>query len=614
METLIKPETFRRSTACGILINVFLLLGVSPLLWSPLKAQGKKVTYIRSISFLGNASLPENELRPLLKSRVAGVFQKKPFDRRKLRLDAISLKTYYLSRGYLEVVVQDSFTVEDDWVDVVFRIREGKRYFVQGVTVQGNAAIATNDIIDLLGVHIHEPYDPVHVKENISRVEEAYQEIHKLFNQVQVFDEITDSVQVRVVIREGPDVRIHHIYFEGLETLDTSLVRRELLISEGDFYQKSRIDQSRKRILETGVFSFATLTPILVTGSDSLVNLLVEVRRFKQREWISEGGYYPIPYYEGAEPIPGAGLEVEWKNRSLARSTTNFSAKLTGHALISGSQVRPKIRMEIGLTNQWLWAIRIPTRLQAYYESFKNYNSASQPLILRYGVQLSSLKKFDDRSYIDYGLRWEKFIEPQETRTRVEQRTMHMKSRWDHTDDALYPTRGYSLTNDMVWTGGLLGGNQDFFKVDLGGNAYVPLPAGWVLAGRIKVGKIFGWDSTYQDIRFDKFYLGGATSLRGWDLLKLRVDSDGNPSGDIFRILSNWELRFPLGWIFGGELFWDGGYLAPGPGRWSEQYFDWNWGLGVTLNSPLGPLRVDAAFPDDGSAPFKIQLGVQYIF
>ncbi|NOZ75549.1 MAG: BamA/TamA family outer membrane protein [FCB group bacterium] len=610
-----KPVTSRPNTAFGIPISLWLVLSIlSGTFLSGLWAQQADVVYVRSIQFKGLQALTEDELRPYLKTRVAGIFQKKPFDRRMVRLDAISLKTIYLSRGYLEIVVLDSFHVEDNFADITFIIREGKQYFVRDVKVVGNHALSSEKIEALLGLKRGIPYNPVGAREYVTRVEEAYQQIHKLFNQVQVYDQVDDSVSVVVKVSEGPDVRIHHIFYEGLDNLDTNIVRRELVFQEGEYYQKDRIDRSRKRILETGIFSFVALTPILVANSDSLINILIELRRFKQREWISEGGYYPIPYYEGAEPIPGAGLEVEWKNRSLAGSTTNFSTKLTGHALVSGAKVRPKIRLEAGLNNQWFFFVRIPVQLKAYYESFKNYSQSGEPLILRYGVQLSTVKKFTNRSYIDYGLRWEKFIEPVETKSDVEQRTMHFKSRWDRTDDALYPTKGISALTDFNWTGGFLGGNQDFLKVDIGVNSYFPLSKSWVLAGRIKTGQIFGWNNNYTDIRFDKFYLGGANSLRGWDLLKLQVDEAGNPKGDVFRILTNWELRFPLTWLLGGELFLDGGYLANSIKGITLNRFKWNWGAGVTLNTPLGPLRLDVAIPDDRYQAYKVQLGVQYIF
>ncbi len=615
---LTKPEIFKPNTACGIPIKFWSSTALLFFfLFSILFAQSNNPTYVRSIEIKGTKAIKSGELRPFLRTRVAGVFKKKHFDRRTLHLDAISLKTYYQSKGYLEATVRDSFAITDNMAEVTFIIHEGNQYFVNRVIVEGNTSISSKRIVELMDLHVGNPYNPVITRESITRVEEAYQQIHKLFNRVRVHEQIEDSVAVHVSIVEGPDVGIRHIFFEGLGKLDTNLVRRELLFKEGNLYQKSLIDKSRKRILETGIFSMVTLSPIVVTKSDSLVNILVELRRFKQREWISEGGYYPVPYYDGSEPLPGAGLEVEWKNRSLAESTSNFSAKLTGYALISDIRLQPKIRLETTLTNQWIFSHRIPSKLNAYYESYQDFKQANNPLILKYGLQLSSVRRYAQKSYIDYGIRWEKFIIPNETdttETDIEQRTAHFNIKWDRSDNPIYPTKGYSLTSEISGTGGPLGGNQDFLKLDFGANSYLLLVDKIVFAGRLKIGKIYGWKAFYNDDRKDKFYLGGANSMRAWNLLEFKMDENHKSVGTEFRLLTNWEIRFPVYWIFGGEIFADGGYLANSAKGLSLNQLEWDWGGGLTLNSPLGPFRLDVAIPADHYRAYMIQLGVQYIF
>ena len=48
----------------------------------------------------------------------------------------------------------------------------------------------------------------------------------------------------------------------------------------------------------------ANMIPVKVADSDSLVNMVIEFRRYKQREWNSTGGYDPIRFAEGADPFP----------------------------------------------------------------------------------------------------------------------------------------------------------------------------------------------------------------------------------------------------------------------------------------------------------------------
>ena len=62
------------------------------------------------------------------------------------------------------------------------------------------------------------------------------------------------------------------------------------------------MDNTSRKLREMGVFSMANMIPVKVAGSDSLVNMVIEFRRYKQREWNSTGGYDPIRFAEGAEP------------------------------------------------------------------------------------------------------------------------------------------------------------------------------------------------------------------------------------------------------------------------------------------------------------------------
>ena len=159
-----------------------------------------------------------------------------------------------------------------------------------------------------------------------------------------------------------------------------------------------------------------------------------------------------------------------------------------------------------------------------------------------------------------------------------------------------------------------MGGNRDFVKLDFGIRAYQPIYKNIIFAGRIKYGMITGWNSDYHDYLYDKFYLGGSNSLRGWKMLRYRTDINGYPEGDIIRIMNNWEIRFPLFWILGGEIFIDGGHIFDSYENISLKELSWNSGFGITLATPLGPVRLDAAHPFDKNTGWQIQLGVQYIF
>lgn len=595
------------------------LLGISFFSCFLLASQKKTV---KTVSILGAEIVKESLILSAMRTKKSTIFSSQEFDSRILRLDAISVKTLYISNGFLEVSVEDSTRIVDDKVHVFLKISEGKQYFLRSVEIQGNQTITDKTINKILEFIPKKPYDPVTANKNLSLVRQEYEQYGKLFSSIMITDKIGDSVNVQLQVEEGPDVYIDTFFIEGLQNLGEDNVTREIAFKSGDLYKKEEIDLTKRRILQTGVFSYAGITPLPVAGSDTTVNVLIELRQFTPKQWSSEGGYFPIEYYRGVEPIPGIGGEIEWRNRSLSRSTTNFSTRVIVQGLLSEDYlylIYPKFGMDMDFSNQWFLERRIPTKIRLFYETFTNLSQeGSLSPVMRYGLQLTSHKKFDNFSFIETGLNWEQFIGFENDQQEIEQRTFKLRGFLDRSDDPLYPYNGYRLTGEVSQTGGILGGTRDYVKIDLGINKYNQIHKKIVLAGRLKYGMIFGWEGSYNDVQYEKFYLGGSSSLRGWDMLKFKVDENDMPNGDIIRLMMNWEIRFPLFWILGGELFIDGGYLTDSFRNQSIDQIEWDGGFGITLMTPLVPLRLDFAIPlkksTGGINSWKIQLGANYIF
>ena len=590
---------------------------------------------INNVNLIGVETFNEEQIRNVLRIHEAALLSKMDYDRRLIKLDDINIKTFYVSKGFLGVNIKDSITISNNLVDVYFIINEGKRYYIRSLIITGNELLSKNSISKILGLKQNKAFNPVKTNSNYHLLEDQYRRMGKLFVTINISDAIEDSVDIDISIDEGPDVYINNTYFTGLGIVDSAIVQRELLFKKGDKYNQSNIDNSQRQLLQTGIFSVANITPVKLTKIDSMVNLLVELRQFKQHEWLSEGGYYPIEYYEGTEPIPGAGVLTEWRNRSLLHSGTSLALKLSGQTLISNSTINPKLRFDISLANAWLYKIKIPTRLQIYLESFKDYISLGAPYVTRYGIEIINtyfIDQIEHRSYIETRLNLDRFsrkdylyldddellssIGDSESSKKIkfEKHSFQINFRLDKSDNILYPTKGFVYLGQLNRTGGILGGDRDFIKLDFGIRAYRTLYKDIILAGRIKYGMIVGWNADYNDYLYDKFYLGGSNSLRGWNILRYKTDSNNLPLGDIIRIINNWEIRFPLYWILGGEIFIDGGHIYDSYKNISLKEFSWDSGFGITLTTPLGPVRLDFAHPLEKNTGWQVQLGVQYIF
>ena len=98
--------------------------------------------YIKEILLEGNDNVSMNEVLYIVRQRPPNFFFRKPeFDDRLLRLDALTLKNYYHSKGFLDVLIDDSFTEieisDKKYVNILFTINEGKQYNLSKVNIDG---------------------------------------------------------------------------------------------------------------------------------------------------------------------------------------------------------------------------------------------------------------------------------------------------------------------------------------------------------------------------------------------------------------------------------------------------------------------------------------------
>jgi len=124
--------------------------------------------------------------------------------------------------------------------------------------------------------------------------------------------------------------------------------------------------------------------------------------------------------------------------------------------------------------------------------------------------------------------------------------------------------------------------------------------------------------STNESILFEKFYLGGSNTLRAWKPLQFMtfINEQGlkYPLGKTAKVLTNWELRFPLFYKFGGVLFYDGGFISEKIENIGKDDIKWNRGLGITFNLPFGPIRVDYAESLNDPSIKQFHFGFLYSF
>ena len=594
---------------------------------------------INSITISGNQSISKKELMPLLRQRPSNFsFKGTSFNGRLLKMDAFTLKNYFISKGFLLVEVKESYEIKNNVAEIHFAINESKQYFVSKVDITGNKNLSDGEIQIILSLNEGEPFNSVLLNERITELQKELEYFSKLFSLIEIEPVISDSVKVFIKINEGLDVYVNKTFIEGIDMVDSAFIKRELLYNSGEYYSPESIEKSKRRLRETGLYSMVNIVPIKVVDSDSLVNIVISLNKYKQREWLSVGGYEPIEFYEGLDPLPAIGGFVEWRNRSIFRTSTNFSTKfMVGFPWETNFNL-PRLRYDIGFDSNWILGIRWPTKISSFYETLINYDQETIDQVERFGLEMSQSTSFDDRSYIQNVTVWEYFsdnkiennatfindsvniIQNISSIKNLQQRSLSIRLHIDKKDDPLIPKKGYLVDIYFKSTGYILGGERDYHKLDLSFNSYFSLNKKSVIATRFKIGRLWSWNQSDVDYSYEKFYLGGSSNMRGWEILRYNTaDGLGNiPIGGLFRFLTNIELRLQLSESIGMNIFYDGGILTDDYKRFSKKRLGWDTGIGLTLATPLGPVRLDYAVPaindniDFGNG--LINIGVQYLF
>ena len=172
---------------------------------------------------------------------------------------------------------------------------------------------------------------------------------------------------------------------------------------------------------------------------------------------------------------------------------------------------------------------------------------------------------------------------------------------YDSRDNYFNATKGKRFSCSLQWGGHGLGGDFDFYKFTAEGRFYKQLGNGHVLALRLMGGYISGHIS-YSDL----FSLGGANNLRGYE--------DDQFKGDKM-YAATLEYRLPIAKKVQGVLFTDVGStwgIDRGQIPWYEddKAIHFAAGVGLRLQTPIGPVRLDYGYGKKGK--FHFSFGTQF--
>jgi outer membrane protein assembly complex protein YaeT len=595
---------------------------------------------------------------PVLRS--LGLGTRRLFDELEFRRDAIRLLLFYRQHGYYDARVDTTVRRSGNHVAVTFRIEEGPPVLVDSLDVQGAETIAAAPVLlRTIPLKQGKPFDRYLFDASSDSLVAALRNRGYPFATVYrsySVDRRSRLAGVEFDVQPGRHARVGAIVVEGNQRVSAGTVVRRLTFRQGSSFSQGDLFESQRQLYQTDLFRYVTVAVApesLVGGVDSLVRVRVQVAEATPLQLRFGAGYGTIDCFRTSGNVTVRNFLGESRQLDLAGRLAKIGV---GAPLDFGFQnsVCPELANDpfsrelnysasVTLTQPSFLSRRTTVSLSTFADKRSEFNaylarSVGAALSLRYTVRsdlpvtLSFRISQDqtDAAPATYCVFFDQcdpaLIAPFSAPLRGAALTLAAVN--TTADSPVEPTRGRILTFEAAFAERWLGSQVVFDRFVGEAVRYVPLARRTVLALRLRAGIIRADLSTIggQVRRYvpppERFYAGGPTTLRGFGRNEMgpvvyvadSVKSDGtyasvrsSPVGSNGILLGNVELRFPTP-LWGGRLalaaYVDGGEVWTQAGTtYLPGGLHFTPGLGLQVSTPLGPMRVDAAYNGYGTQP-----------
>jgi len=410
---------------------------------------------------------------------------------------------------------------------------------------------------------------------------------------------------------------IEKIEIEGNSKTKDHVIFENLPFAVGDSIQETEIHKGIENLNNLEIFSNVSMQPKSGNTPGKLIITIVVEERYWPHIRFKGGyneleGWFLTPISLNFDNIFGLGnfismdltigdrinaVNINYLNPNIFNSDLDFILKASGRALNFVHYIdEKKWIVEVEQGGLFLGIRSREEFLKHFIFGFDFYNTTADTFGWRY--------KSDDR-LSEFPDQISKF-----TGEKIQSSNFNIQFNYDLRDHARYPASGWWIGGDVDFADKQLGSKYTFTRYILDARKYQNIYKKFVLAGRLKYGYI-SHDAPF----YEKFYLGGPNSLRGYDDRSLSPLGGGN---QIFQ--ADIELRFPISaknypkHLFTCVLFFDAGSNIQSKNMLDFKNIKSAYGFGLRVNIPfLGIVRADYGLPTDGSEN-KIQFSLGHSF
>ena len=608
---------------------------------------------VRRITFIGNDHISSEELRSVMYTGNAGFFafgSGGPFRQDAFERDIAVISALYYDRGFLQVSISTPrvmLTPDKSGIEVSVTIEEGPRHKIRQLRIYERGPDGKEvepiggrrNLRMMVRANPGDYFNRAALLEDLQAIRSLYRD--NGFANVDAtpqtnIDPDTHEVDVIVPVERGPLVHFERIEVRGNSKTRDRVIRREMEVAEGEPFNETLLERSRRRITALGYFERVDVSTEQGSAPDKL-NVYVEVTEKPTGTFQIGAGFSSLENFIATAQIQQANLFGNGQSLALQAQVSGI------RALVSVRLYEPYF-----LDSKFSASVDLFTQRRIYTDFSQDSTGGSltfgYPLIapeltasLTYTAERDSVSTQPATTFLSgsTGAQTSVFNRLPLANLFNDGFTSSIRPGliYDTRDNRLFPTSGIYLYGSSELASSYLGSTNRFLRHRVLGRFYYPLGLGFVLKLNTEFGHVTSPAQEGVPI-FARFFLGGIMDVRGFRYrtigprVGLTSTTDPNSSpipnganiGGNLLYFQNLELEIPLVESVGvrGVIFTDagntwnlednycrtGGVSVPFPeispcfnGLSSLARLRTSYGAGIRWFSPLGPLRFEWGFP-----------------
>ena len=550
-------------------------------------AEGRRIA-INRIVIVGNKGLSAKQIREAMGTQEREMYiLRGKVQRQKLEEDVERILALYNDHGYIQARVESTdIAVDRERAEATITITvvEGPQFRVGEIkSHRGSRSCLPKEVERQYTLKPGDVFSRTKLRETVQAITDLYSTIGRASVDVVPRTENIPSpptVNITYEITEGPEVYVERINIAGNTRSEDKILRREIPMAEGELFTLKKLTTARQRLVNLGYFE--TVNATTQPGSDPakiIVNF--EVTEKPSGVFSIGGGYSSADSFVGTIDL----AQNNFLGRGYQASIRIRAGQLTQQGVIS-------------FTDPWLFDMPLAGGFDLFslQRQYTEYTYAS----LGGTVRLS--KPFEEfwRSTASYRISRDTIsdinavagpeLQAQEGTTITSMVSGGLVR--DSRDSAAVASKGGQVHPQR----GLRGSRRGQPLRQAGGE-HLPLPAHLAephpRRALSRAAILAGWGGQQSPL-FERFFLGGPNSLRGWKFRQISpVDSSGQQTGGDSEILGNVEYIIPLPFNLRLAFFVDVGNVYGFSTPFNITNLKADVGAGIRWVSPFGPIRVD---------------------